>query len=533
LALYTGAALAGSDRHLSVAAAEGEQAMAQFKVDLTDERLWCGDQPVQISSKAFQLLRLFICNPNRLLTKGQILKAVWDDVFVSEGLVKEYVHDLRQALGDDAKHPRFIETVRGRGYRFLGGIGHVERSSTGDARGALSTHALSLAILPFANLSDDPSQEYFADGISEDISIGLSKNPHLSVISRNSSFALKGKSMPAREIGKVLGAQFVLEGTVRKTGAHHLRVTAKLVDTVSERHLWAEAYDRKIDDLFAVQGEVVSAIIHALGATDGAIERSARQLVARMSNTDPTAYDCYLQAQGHFYRHGDSGYDEAEALYEAAIELDPSFARAYSGLAMLYFLRFKKYLTLRFESMEPKAHELAIRAERLDPDDYLAHWVLALLYSYLAKHSQGFAEFERALRINPNDANLLADFAEYLVYCGRADEALGHCQRAIRLNPNCPDFYWWNLGFTYFHLGRYGEALQSLDRMTSPDQARRLLAATYAQLGRIDEARSEADEFMNANPRFSIREWARTEPYIDPNELQRYVSGLRTAGLPE
>jgi len=506
--------------------------MADFKIDLRDERLWDGDRPVQIGNKAFQLLRLFVTNPNRLLTKDYILSGVWHDVYVTEGLIKEYVHDLRRTLGDDPKRPRFIETVRGRGYRFLGGVGRVDRSNGGKLRRKSPTHALSLAVLAFTNLSDDPEQEYFADGISEDIIIGLSKNPHLSVISRNSTFAFKDRPVPVRDIGKELGAQFVLEGSVRKVG-QRIRIAAKLIDTASDYHLWAEIYDRDLDDIFAVQDEVVSSIVHALGATDGAIEKSARQHIAGTSDTNPTAYDCYLQAQGHYYRHGDSGYAEAEALYEKAIELDPGFARAYSGLALLHFQRFKKYLKVPFESIERKTHDLALHAVWLDPGDYLAHWVLGRLYSCLGKHTRSLAEFDRALHINPNDANLLADFAEQLVYCGRAEEALKRCQRAIRLNPNCPDWHWWNLGFIYFHLGRYEEALESLEQMTSPDQARRLLAATYAHLGRAEEARAEAEEFMKINPSFSISAWARTEPYSDPNELQRYVSGLCKAGLPE
>jgi TolB-like protein/Tfp pilus assembly protein PilF len=506
--------------------------MADFKIDIGDERLWDGDRPIQISNKAFQLLRLFVANPNRLLTKDQILNGVWRDVYVSEGLVKDYVHDLRHALGDDPKKPRFIETVHGRGYRYLGGVAQLDDPNSGEVQVIPRTRGLSLAVLAFTNLSNDPEQEYFADGISEDIIIGLSKNPHLSVISRNSTFAFKGKPVPVRDIAEDLGVQFVLEGSVRKAG-EHIRVTAKLIDSASDRHLWAEIYDRGLDDIFAVQDEVVSSIVHALGAVDGAIEKSVRRDIAGPSDRNLTAYDCYLRAQGHFWRPGDSGFDEAEALFEKAIALDPGFARAHSKLAMLHLLRFKIFLSVPFESIERRAHDLAQRAVQLAPDDYPGHWVLGLLYSYSGKHAQSLAEFGRALHINPNDANLLAEFAEFLVYNERTEDALEHCQRAIRLNPNCPDWYWWNLGFTYYHLGRYEDALASLEHMTSPGQARRLLAAVYAHLGRLDKARSAAEEFLKANPGFSIGEWARTEPYTDPNELQRYVSGLRKAGLPD
>ena len=219
-------------------------------------------------------------------------------------------------------------------------------------------------------------------------------------------------------------------------------------------------------------------------------------------------------------------------LFEKAIALDPGFARAYSALAVLHFVRFISF-NASFESIERKVLDLALHSVRLDPDDYRAHWVLGRLYVHQGKHAQGLAEFDRALRINPNDANLLANSGRALVYAGRAEEAVDRCKRAIQLNPNCPDWYWWQLGFSYFHLGRYEDALEAHERMTAPDQSHRLLAATYAHLGQLDEARHKAEEFMKLVPNFSIREWAKTESYTDPSELERYVDGLRKAGLPD
>jgi len=502
---------------------------ADFKLDLRDERLWRYDQPVPLSNKAFELLRLFVGNPKRLLTKDEILDGVWGEVSVSEGLVKEYVHDLRLALGDDPKHPQFIETVRGRGYRFLGGVDPV---NDGEALDKPTTHPPSVAVLPFTNLSGDPQQDYFSDGITEDIITGLSKNPYLSVISRNSSFAFKGTSVRMGDLSHDLSVQYLLEGSVQKVG-QRIRVTAQLIDAASDRHLWAERYDRNLNDIFAVQDDVVGSIVHALGATDGALEKSARQRSIKASATNSSAYDCYLQAREHFYRPGDSGMKEAEVLYKKAIQLDPDFGRAYSGLASLYFLRFKLYLTASFEAIEQKTLELALRAVQLDPDDYRAHWVLGRLYCYQRKHAQSRAAFDRALRINPNDGNLLAISAEHLVYSGEAGEALERCQRAVRLNPNCPDWIWWQLGFCYFHLGLYDDALKALGRMNRLDESRRLLAATYAHLGQLEKAQDEAKGFMKVFPDFSTTEWARTEPYTDPDELQRFVDGMRIAGLPE
>jgi len=319
---------------------------------------------------------------------------------------------------------------------------------------------------------------------------------------------------------------------VRRAGPR-IRITAQLIDAESDRHLWAESYDIDFDDIFTVQDEVVGSIVHALGARDSAVEKSARRRSMEDPTTERSAYDCYLQAREYFYQPGDSGFDQAQKLYEQAIQLNPNFARAYSGLASLYFLRFKLFLTTSFQSIEQKTLDLALHSVRLDPNDYLGHWVLGQLYSFQGKHAQSLAEFERALHINPNDANLLVVSSEHMVYCGRVDQALDRCRLAIRLNPNCPDLYWWHLGFAYFHLGSYEDSLHALQKMTSQGQASRLLSAVYAHLGRFDDAYSTAKAYMQVNPEFSIIEWALTEPYTDQGELQRYVSGLRIAGLPE
>ncbi len=210
-------------------------------------------------------------------------------------------------------------------------------------------------------------------------------------------------------------------------------VSAQLIDAASDRNLWAERYDRDLDDIFAVQDEICGSILHALGGSRGALEKLARQRSIETSVTNQNAYDCYLRAREHFIRHDGAGFEEAEVLYEKAIALDPGFARAYSSLAWLYFLRFKVLLAASFESIEQKGLALALRALRLDPDDYRAHLVLGYLYSYQGKHAKSRAEFDRALRINPNDANLLAHSAEHLVYCGRVKEALERCEPRLPL----------------------------------------------------------------------------------------------------
>jgi len=390
----------------------------------------------------------------------------------------------------------------------------------------------SIAVLPFTNMSGDPEQEYFSDGISEDIITGLSRIGWLFVIARNSSFVFKGKAVDIRQIASELGVRYVLEGSVRKA-MNKVRVTAQLIDAQSTGHLWSERYDRSLDDIFLVQDEIVGSIVHALGAADGILEKSERRRIAGLTAGNPTAYDYYLQAREQFDRQDDRNFDAAETLFRKSISIDPGFAPGYSALAWLFFLRFKLVRTRSFADVQGEVSNLALEALRLDENEYRAHTVLGFLYSQQGRYSQSVTHFDRALSINPNDANVMVWSAEVLVYRGRAADARVRCEHAIRLNPKCPDFYFWLLGFAQFHLGQYGEAADTLERMTAPRYARRLLAATYAYLGRTDDARAEAQKYLEIDPEFSISAWAASENYADPSERERYADGLRKSGLPE
>lgn len=389
-----------------------------------------------------------------------------------------------------------------------------------------------VGVLPFKNLSNDPEQDYFADGISEDIITGISKNPDIVVISKNTTFTNKQKSLVAEEVYEKYGARFVLEGSVRRSG-ERTRVSVQLSDMASSSQLWADRFDCDFDDVFELQDEVVTSILHILGTADGVLERTARKLSHEMSADGRTAYDCYLEARGHFYRHGNSGFETAEAMYEKAIDLDPEFARAYSALAWLHFLRFKLFRTKSFESVKPRVLKLARVAHQLDAQDFRAHWVLGGLFLHDGNLEHSLAEFDKALRINSNNSDLLIWSAEALVYAGQEQLALERCKQAFRRNPNCADWYHWVAASVFFHLGQYEDALAELERMSATEYAARMKAATLAHLGRLDIAQREARNFLELVPDFSISDWARTEFYANPKELDRYVDGLRIAGLPE
>lgn len=461
-----------------------------------------------------------------------------DNAALKQFIVCRDLLDHELGIGPSRQTIALFEEIRGK-RRLLAG-----RKRSGGARIAVvapkattverprPTTKPSIAVLPFTNMSGDAEQEYFSDGITEDIITGLSKNPDLFVISRHSAFAFKGRSLKLKDISRELGVRYVLEGSIRKAG-QRIRVTAQLIDATTDRHLWAERYDREMGDIFAVQDEIVGNILHNVGAAGGKLEQSARAAAMQKDTNSLRAYDYYLRGKEHVYRYRDEGFAEARELYEKAIELDPEFARAHSALAFMY-TRWINFGPENPVGLLAKALELARRAVHLDPSDYRAHWTLGSVYLFdRRQHAQSIAEFERAKALNPNDAGLLAHMVDALTYVGRSEDAVELAKEVIRRNPNSPVFCFRSLAAAYYLLHRYDDALATLQKIAVPLDARRQFAITYAQLGRLEEARAEANEFLKIYPSFSIQRWAKTEPYANPEDLEHHIDGLRKAGLPE
>ncbi len=387
----------------------------------------------------------------------------------------------------------------------------------------------SIAVLPFEDLSGGPGQDYFADGMTEDLIADLSRFSEFFVIARTSSFSYKGKAVKAQEVARELGVRYVLEGSVRKTTSR-LHLVAELVDAATGDRLWAERYDRRLNELFAVQDEIVARIAGTLG---GGSELRSRARVVRKSAPDLTAYDYYLRGRQAARRFTEQGFAEARRLYRRAMDLDPESPLAYEGLAWVDVTEIKfGYASDRAAAVE-RAYNLAQKAAALGPDDHRSRWALGVVYLWKRQHAQAIAEYERALALSPNDADLLADMADALAYVGRAAESIELAKTAIRLNPRHPDRYLWSLATGYLLTERYEDALAALQKLGNQGDARRLLAVTYAQLGRIEEARAEAAELLKANPGFSISRWAALQPYANAEDIAAYLEGLRRAGLPE
>jgi adenylate cyclase len=390
---------------------------------------------------------------------------------------------------------------------------------------------LSIAVLPFANMSGDAEQDYFADGISEDIITALSKLPQLFVIARNSSFTFKGKNVHVQDVGAKLGVRHVLEGSVRKSG-NRVRITAQLIDAVSGGHLWAERFDRDLTDIFAVQDDVTQHIVGALALN---LTESDRQRLAPEHTRSPEAYDHFLRGRELWHRLTKETNIAARDVLQRAIALDPDFASAHAFLALTHGLDYlNRWGASPAESIE-QAEKAAQRAVAVEDSDPWAHWALGLVCLYTRRHDEAISRAERAIVLNPNFAEAHVSLGEALYYSGRSKEALQCFERGMVLNPYFPDVHLHFRALATFQLGRYEEAVellkQRLARNPVTDVSRALLAACYGHLGRVEDARAAWAEVLRVNPDYSLEYRRKVLPYKNPADFEVIVEGLRKVGI--
>jgi adenylate cyclase len=387
----------------------------------------------------------------------------------------------------------------------------------------------SIAVLPLTNISGDPEQEYFADGISEDIITELSKISELLVISRNSTFTYKGKATKAQDVCRELGVRYVLEGSVRKAG-QRVRITAQLIDGISGGHLWAERYDRGLADIFAVQDDVTEKIVRALEVS---LVNKARNRRARVETSLIEAYDYVLRGREQYRLFTKDGNLNARRLYEDALEIDPNYAAAYAGLAETYM---HDWFRGSPDALE-KAYELAIRANALDPTLPLVYEALGNVQLFRKHHEEALAAAEQWVKIEPGNAEALANLAATLHFHGDSDQVIELIEKAMHLNPYYPFFYIQYMGQAYFAMERYEAAIEALMRTTTrnPDAltAHVYLAACFGLLGEDVRARETLGEVQRIYPGFSTA-WVLTfMPYKRASDLDRLIKGLQKAGLSE
>lgn len=496
-------------------------AFGPFVLDPAAGTLLRDGEPVAIGYRALNLLAALVGRAGEILSKNELMDAGWPGTAVEEGNLTVQIAQLRKLLGQAHGGGEWITTVPRVGYRFTGAVKPLDRPT--QLALALPDKP-SIAVMPFLNVGNDPEHDSFADGLTEDLITDLSRNAGLFVIARNSTFAYKGKAVDVREIAEGLGVRYLLEGSARRAGGR-VRINAQLVDAASGEHLWAERFDRSLEDIFAVQDEVTARIVEALL---GRLRPS--QPRSRPNNLE--AYDLCVRAR-RLMDDSPQNAREAHLLLSRSISLDPEYAEPYRWLALNHWMGWV-HSGGPTHADRGVALQLARKAVAMDPNDAGCRWVLAYLLAYDRSFAEADAEFARAIELDPNEADAWAALADIDLAAGRTEEGLEHSRKAFRLNPFPPAWYYLTLGPALYANRDYAAAIELLRKEeTYRTSSRRFLAASLAQLGRLEEARAEVELFLIGNPNFTIGHWAAIEPFRDAATREHFVEGFRKAGLPE
>ena len=407
-------------------------------------------------------------------------------------------------------------------------------------RGALPEHA-AIAVLPFNDISPTHDQQYLADGITEELITGLAKFPELIVMARNSTFAYKDKLTDARQVRKDLNVNYVIEGSVQRAD-QNMRVTAQLIDASTGRQIWADRYDRQVNNIFAIRDDITRSIAGTLGSIAGVVALAEAERVSAKNPNSFTAYDYLMKGWYAYNKFTREDNAAARDLFEQARKIDPDYARAYAGLAWTYELDYDFEWTNDDEKTLKLALELAETAVRLDPNDIQAQWGLGWAYLYNRQYENAMAHYLRARELNPNDAEVLAEMGNLLIYIGEPKQAIDQVKEAIQLNPNHYNWYVYYVGWAYEEAGMPKEAIEIFEKaidLQNPDEEQLwylpTIAAAYAHptVGRMDDARKVVKTILSRDPGFSISKKVSRYPYRTKELADRYANALRRAGLPE
>ena len=502
---------------------------------------------VALRPQAFAVLRYLAEHAGRLVTKDELMHALWPGLVVTDDSLVQCVHEIRRAFQDNDR--AVLKTAPKRGYQLVlsadaaehrpwgeperptGGAGETWSGATSTADGGhLPERAkVSIAVLPFVNMSSDREQEYFSDGITEDVITDLSRWNTIAVASRNSTSRFKGQCVDIQAAGRELGVRFLVEGSVRRLG-ERIRITAQLIDAQTGNQLWAERYDRPMADLFALQDEVVRTIV---GTLVGRVYVSAAEHLRRRPPSNPAAYDLAMRAN---WLAWDQPSTRAEAMrcFEQAIELDPGYALPHSLLAMILRLDWQRGLAGSPENLD-RAFMLAKRGVELSAGESTSHVAMGFLYLERRCFDLALRHLERAVEINPANPTTKADLGVLLSRIGRAEEGLEHMREARRVDPYFePSWYWPTLGVAQFVLRRYAEALADFDR-GAPGGADMpaIMAGCCAKLGLVQRARELVAHCLSIQPEATIGKVVAGIVFKKAGDREHLAECLRLAGMPE
>jgi TolB-like protein len=520
-----------------------------YMLDPDRRELSRGPELVAIGPQVFDLLLYLVVNREHVVSRDGLLEAVWGGRIVSESTLASHINAVRKAIGDSGDEQRLIRTIARKGFRFVGEVreaptshgSHASKLMPGPKNDiAAQLPALpgrpSIAVLPFVNLSGDIEQDYFADGVVEDIIAALSRIHWLFVIARNSSFAYKGKVVDVKQIGSELGVRYVLEGSVRKATSR-MRITGQLIDATTGVHIWADRFEGILEDVFDLQDQMTESIV---GAIAPQLERAEIERAARKPTESLDAYDYYLRGMASFHRGTKDAIDEAIPLYYKAIELDREFAAAYGMAAWCYFWRkLNGWMADRAHEMEEGAR-LARRAVELGKNDAVALTRGGHALGHFGGELDGcITLLDRALVLNPNLAAAWFLGAFQRVARGEPDVAVERLAHAMRLSPLDPEMVRMQAGMAIAHLlaGRFDVASSWAEKafrdLPSFAMVSGIIAASQALAGRADAAERAIHHLRQLDPTMrvsNLRDWI---PLQRPQDIDLFADGLRKAGLPE
>ena len=515
-------------------------------LDIDRRELSCGGERIALEPQVFDVLLYLVQNSDRVVSKDELFEKVWDGRIVSESTLTSRINAVRKAVNDNGRDQQLVRTIARKGFRFVGEV-HAQLAEVKPAQGAAppsehdSEHPrlglpvldrTAIAVLPFVNMSGEMEQEYFSDGISEDIITALSKLRWFYVIARNSSFVYKGKSVHLKQIGDELGVGYVVEGSVRKEG-DRVRITAQLNDVATGSHIWAERYDRSLADVFAVQDEITQSIVAAIEPQLYAAENFRAQ---RKAPDSMDAWDLVMRALSHYWRVTRQDNVVAQALLEKAITIDPNYGQALGVLATSHI--FGAHMGWGdVATVAPIAERAALAAVEADSEDPWAHHGLAYVYLFARRFDDSLAEFEVALRLNPNFSLAQAFYGAALCYCGRWQEADLATRRALRLSPRDPfsAIYYGIAAYAQFTGHNYDEAIrlahESLRQRADFVGGHRVLTAAAGMSGQNEIASMALRELRRAQPNVTLAWIANELPMQQPADREHYLEGFRRAGL--
>lgn len=520
--------------------------LGNFTFDVDNYELRHKGQAVSIEPQVFDLLRLLIEHRDRIVSKKELFQTIWKDRIVSDAALSSRIKAARQAIGDDGSTQKYIKTIHGRGFRFIGNVVAEDVPTPEQSGGEKNPLQLgvtehktqnrpTIAVLPFRNLGDDPKQIYFSDGITEEIIILLSKFRWLLVISSNSTFQYRQPTTATADIAQELNVRYIVTGSTRKY-ENRVRVAAQLIDVDMDRNLWADRYDLEIDNIFDVQDEIASNIISAV-APESLLAEIRRAKTIQERNLD--AWDLAMRAHSHLRRLTQADNEEAKRLLQKAIKLNPEGAFAFSDLAFCFVFDIMFSWSDSYKKSLKSAEDAARRSVRLDNRDALGYMALGWVAHIQRKHDDAIEGMNNALVRNPNLADAYGYLAMILAFAGEVGSVRNNVNLALRLSPHDPNKAFWfdALAMAAYVKGDHPLAVRwaekSIEENADYVGALRVLAASYGQTGQLEKAKLVVDEIKNQVPGLTCTETALRMPFRTKKDQNLYIEGLRKAGLPK